>query len=232
MLKLVYERRSSYNHNSEVASSKIKSFLKLTYYGLFALSYSLAGYAADLIMVNSSWTCSHIAWLWRWSPKPIIVYPPVAVEEFAPNDSKQSKLRLMKLKEETRIIVSVAQFRPEKDHELQLKAFQKLLKDHNNNKSDKNFRSSGGRSLQYDNVRLLLVGSCRDEGDRDRVKALKLLAEELGIRDKVDFVLNVPFTGDNGVIGYLQRSTVGLHTMWNEHFGIGVVEVIQDSHHY
>ena len=37
------------------------------------------------------------------------------------------------------------------------------------------------------------------------------------------FHLNVPFPE---LQRFLARGTVGLHTMWNEHFGIGVVEMM------
>jgi alpha-1,2-mannosyltransferase len=66
-------------------------------------------------MVNSSWTSAHIQQLW-WSLKePALVYPPCDTTDLQrlPLDRKLKHLYL----------VSVAQFRPEKNHRLQLEAF-------------------------------------------------------------------------------------------------------------
>jgi alpha-1,2-mannosyltransferase len=66
-------------------------------------------------MVNSSWTSAHIQQLW-WSLKePALVYPPCDTSDLQllPLDRKLKHLYL----------VSVAQFRPEKNHRLQLEAF-------------------------------------------------------------------------------------------------------------
>ena len=102
------------------------------------------------VMVNSSWTCGHIAWLWRFSPWPIVLYPPCGVQDFmdqAEGDavkvitnsscdsggstSVSSKRELVKPSSTAAVrhIVSVGQFRPEKDHPLQLHAFALLLKE-------------------------------------------------------------------------------------------------------
>lgn len=61
-------------------------------------------------MVNSSWTRSHVSDIWK-SPVIHTVYPPCDVTEF-------SKLPLGANK--NRHVVSVGQFRPEKDHQLQV----------------------------------------------------------------------------------------------------------------
>lgn len=66
-------------------------------------------------IVNSTWTANHIRQLWwRWGA-PVCVFPPCTTDTFQklPLDRKLKRLYL----------VSVAQFRPEKNHELQLKAF-------------------------------------------------------------------------------------------------------------
>lgn len=47
------------------------------------------------------------------------------------------------------------------------------------------------------------------------------LAKHLALDENVEFKLNIPFSE---LVLELQRGTIGLHTMWNEHFGIGVVE--------
>jgi hypothetical protein len=66
-------------------------------------------------MVNSTWTAEHIRRLWWRLEPPARVFPPCDVADLAglPLDRKLKRLYL----------VSLAQFRPEKDHALQLRAF-------------------------------------------------------------------------------------------------------------
>ena len=47
------------------------------------------------------------------------------------------------------------------------------------------------------------------------------LAKHLSLEGNVEFKINVPYSE---LINDLQTGTIGLHTMWNEHFGISVVE--------
>ena len=67
----------------------------------------------------------------------------------------------------------------------------------------------------------MLIGSCRNDDDYRRVRTLKELAKSLGVEALVDFKLN--FTFENLLIS-LAESAVGIHSMVDEHFGIGVVE--------
>lgn len=43
--------------------------------------------------------------------------------------------------------------------------------------------------------------------------------ENLNINEEVEFKLNINFTE---LKNHLNKATIGLHTMWNEHFGIGM----------
>lgn len=96
--------------------------------------------------------------------------------------------------------------RPEKNHRLQLEAFQR-------------FREvSKGR---YNHVRLTLMGGVRNAADGERVQKLREYAAELGVADAVEFSTNASF---DALVDASGRATVGLHTMTDEHFGISVVE--------
>lgn len=110
------------------------------------------------------------------------------------------------------MVLSVGQFRPEKGHTLQIRAFaalQRLLD-----------QETG---LNEKDVRLIVLGSCRNVDDERVLARVKALAAELGVADKVDFVVNCSFAE---LKEWLGRASIGLHTMWNEHFGIGVVEMM------
>ncbi len=211
MLDRVSNRSALYNNSAFIARSVVFSRIKLIYYQIFAWLYGAAGRRSDFVMVNSTWTRGHIVSLWKQPSMTHTVYPPCDTDEF---------LRLP-LQDDTNneqhTIVSVAQFRPEKDHPLQLRAFKEFL-----DRLPQDTRSG---------YKLVLVGSCRDEEDTKRVSTLKLLAEGLQIIDSVEFRLNVSFSD---LKQSLSEATVGLHTMMDEHFGIGqyLLNVLFDIREY
>ncbi|CAB1418499.1 unnamed protein product [Pleuronectes platessa] len=221
MLSVVREQSPRFNP-AFLSRSPVLSAVKLVYYGCFALLYGLAGSCSHVIMVNSTWTLGHILALWRSPSRTTVVYPPCDVRAFldVPLEDEVEEgwvelgEELVSGEEEgggrkCQSVVSVAQFRPEKDHRLQIQAFSKLL--------DRKGEGPGGR----ESLRLVLIGGCRNQEDEDRVLMLRGFCEELGVSDRVDFKLNVPF---EELQRELVSATIGLHTMWNEHFGIGVVE--------
>jgi len=189
MLSRVADRTETYNNRSVVAKSSFLSSLKLIYYKMFSFSYSWAGRRSDLVLVNSSWTLGHINALWSCPDKTYKVFPPCDVSEFK---------KIVNVECGVRKIVSLAQFRPEKDHALQIRSLSKL--------QDK------------DNVKLVLIGSVRNEGDEKRVEDLKTLVKELEVEAYVDFKINLSYEDLKKELG---EGLIGLHTMWNEHFGIG-----------
>ena len=201
MLNIVANRVEAHNNRGIIARSKILSFFKLAYYYFFAFLYFIAGRAADVVMVNSTWTMSHINSLWKRSYKTSIVYPPCDTSKFKTITILPGSSKAMKS------IVSIGQFRPEKDHNLQLNAFHALLQLLSDSEKDQ--------------IRLVLIGGCRNEEDEARVNYLKSIASDLGITDKVIWKLNAPF---EDLLEEVKKGTIGLHTMWNEHFGIGIVE--------
>ncbi|KAK9800825.1 hypothetical protein WJX73_002899 [Symbiochloris irregularis] len=205
MLTRVYNRESLYNNSAQIASSLPKSLAKLMYYYAFALAYGLAGSFAQVVMVNSSWTNDHIAALWWRLKPPLTVYPPcdTTTLQKLPLDRKLKRLYL----------VSVAQFRPEKNHEMQLVAFAHARA------NAAHFSHAMGEALNV--AQLISVGSCRNQADRDRVAKLQHTARRLGIEDRVQFCVNIPYAELQTLLG---GAVGGLHTMVDEHFGISVVE--------
>ncbi|PHH55807.1 GDP-Man:Man(3)GlcNAc(2)-PP-Dol alpha-1,2-mannosyltransferase [Ceratocystis fimbriata CBS 114723] len=188
-----------------------KGKAKKIYWQLFALLYSRAGASVDIVMTNSSWTQGHINKLWApyrtgsggKTTAPItVVYPPVAVEEMA------SKIEVSAASESQRekVILCIAQFRPEKNHQILVESFAKFVATH---------------TPASEGSRLVLIGSVRDDADSKLVYELRLLVNELGVKDRVDFVLDAPWPN---VLQWLSKASVGVNGMWNEHFGIGVVE--------
>uniref|UniRef100_UPI00398E96ED GDP-Man:Man(3)GlcNAc(2)-PP-Dol alpha-1,2-mannosyltransferase n=1 Tax=Pristiophorus japonicus TaxID=55135 RepID=UPI00398E96ED len=200
MLSVVRDRNPRFNNAAFISTNPILSNLKLVYYYIFAWMYGLVGSCSDIIMVNSTWTLNHILALWKAGDRTHVVCPPCDVQTFLDipleDDSKKTE----------HSIVSIGQFRPEKDHSLQIKAFHQFLQ---------------MKSAQQLAVKLILIGGCRNTDDEKRVSRLKELCENLGVKEHVEFKINISF---EELKKYLSEATIGLHTMWNEHFGIGVVE--------
>ncbi|KAK4148780.1 glycosyltransferase [Chaetomidium leptoderma] len=196
---------------------------KKLYWRLFANIYSRVGSSADVVMTNSTWTQGHVQKLWgplrqqqggkaaaaaaaaaqSGGNSPIaVVYPPVAVREL----EHEVDVSPASEKKREKVILYIAQFRPEKNHQLILQSFADFLK-------------SGSDAAE--GARLVLVGSVRDDSDSKRVYQLRLLVNELHIRDRVEFHLDASWPE---ILEWLRRASVGVNGMWNEHFGIGVVE--------
>ena len=111
---------SRFNNPDYVSNSLFLSAFKVVYYCLFALLYGMAGSCSDLIMVNSSWTLDHILSLWRAPNRTSVVYPPCDVGAFLDVPLEDDGDR------KCHSIVSIGQFRPEKDHALQIRAMFEL----------------------------------------------------------------------------------------------------------
>ncbi|KAJ2941101.1 hypothetical protein O0L34_g10332 [Tuta absoluta] len=202
MMRRVKHRVVTYNNSSLIAKNPLYTWCKLLYYKIFGWLYGVVGRCADIVMVNGTWTEDHINDLWGIPFNTIRVYPPCEV-----NDLKQLR-SLVKESDPIRIL-SVAQFRPEKDHPLMLQAMYELR-----NLLVKN-------EILWNKIKLVLVGSCRNPEDEERVQNLKDLAKHLSLEDSVQFVSNAPYAR---LLQLYQTCSIGLHAMWNEHFGISVVE--------
>ncbi|MEE6472319.1 hypothetical protein FKM82_009575 [Ascaphus truei] len=199
MLSVVSNQHARFNNAAFISNNPVLSRLKLIYYYLFAVLYGWVGSCSDIIMVNSTWTYNHILVLWKCGDRTSIVYPPCDVQTFLNIELNQEDGR------EEHSIVSVGQFRPEKDHPLQIQAFNKLL--------------SKKTPEQRAKMKLILIGGCRNKEDELRVLELKNISSDLGA--PVEFKVNIPF---EELKKHLSEAAIGIHTMWNEHFGIGIVE--------
>lgn len=208
----------AYVHFPFVSSDMLASLspfsFKWVYWRIMMFLYAWSGSYATVVAANSTWTQNHIQRLWWWShtkDRIKVLYPPCAVEEFTEMVTPESLA-----KPRDPVAVYLAQFRPEKRHELLLDEFAKLVHGDKKKKENKFVFPSNKKP------HLILIGSVRTEEDKSRVYNLRLQARELGLTDEhVTFVLDAPW--DN-VKQILVSSSVGVNAMWNEHFGMGVVE--------
>jgi len=157
-------------------------------------------------MVNSSWTEGHITSLWR--NQPTVLYPPCDTKVFESlprrDGDQNGQFR----------ILSLGQFRPEKDHALQLRALARLRDE---------ILEGEKAEEKWQRVRLVLVGGVRNEEDRQRVESLRALAAHLAVEENVEFAVNLKF---DQLKEEMSLAAAGLHTMLDEHFGIAVVEML------
>ncbi|KAJ9197046.1 CAZyme family GT4 [Paecilomyces variotii] len=191
-----------------------RGFAKRKYWLAFAWLYGWVGGKVDVVMCNSSWTSAHIRTLWGPSRKkrehgePTVIFPPTAVSEL------ESSIEVNSDTEKTRepTILYIAQFRPEKNHPLVLKSFARFLND----------RQKNPASASQPTPKLILIGSVRHGSpDETHIYNLRLLAHELRIRDHTTFICDASWPT---VLSHLRTSSIGANAMWNEHFGICVVE--------
>ncbi|KAB1217714.1 GDP-Man:Man(3)GlcNAc(2)-PP-Dol alpha-1,2-mannosyltransferase [Morella rubra] len=198
MISRVRERNSMYNNNVSIARSIWLSWCKIIYYTIFSWMYGFVGSCAHLAMVNSSWTQSHIEKLWRISNRTKRVYPPC--------DTTGLQVLPLEREAKTPVIISVAQFRPEKAHTLQLEAFSVAL---------------GRLAADLPRPKLQFVGSCRNKSDEERLQNLQNKAIELKVDGDVEFYKNLMY---RDLVRLLAGAVAGFHSMTDEHFGISVVE--------
>ncbi|KIY52569.1 mannosyltransferase [Fistulina hepatica ATCC 64428] len=221
MLSRVQARKVWHTNSSTISSSYILSYGKIVYYRWFMYHYSMSLRHASFIMVNGSFTKGHIDSLLihRDMLMDIVHFLPpfIFLRPFLRTSSRVHSTQLVyppcdthamaafPLEHRENVIMSLAQFRPEKDHAAQLQAFAKLLHNH----------------PEHGATRLVLIGGSRNAGDAARVEDLQAQARELSIENSTEFVVNAPYPT---VLDWLSRANIGLSTMIDEHFGINVVE--------
>lgn len=76
----------------------------------------------------------------------------------------------------------------------------------------------------FSDVILVMLGSTRNAEDDALADGLQAYIDSKpALHNRVYLLRNLPYAR---VEEFLRRSSIGLHTMWNEHFGISVVEMV------
>mgnify|MGYP003588933195 CR=1 FL=1 len=193
----------SYVHYPFIDTKLIKSgpkglakLPKYIYNRLVVFLYRFFLQASDVVVANSSWSAGKVRKL--LPEKSIsIIFPPCNTSSFKIKGQKKPHL------------ISFAQFRPEKCHDFQIKLFARLL--------------SQLKDEEKKEVKLVLVGSVRNDDDRALVQHLQNLVSQLSLENHVEFKVNVDF---QEITRIFEDSAFGIHTMKKEHFGIALVEMI------
>ncbi|KKK25432.1 alpha-1,2-mannosyltransferase alg-11, partial [Aspergillus ochraceoroseus] len=193
------------------AGKGLKGTLKRKYWLAFARLYGWVGSHVDVVMCNSSWTAAHIRALWGPSRASLPAltstskdtpgspdHPTVIFPPTAVSEL-ESKIVVSEATERdlrTPTILYIAQFVPK--------------------------RTTPLSSALLPDPKLVLIGSVRHASpDETHIYNLRLLAHELRIRDQTTFLCDASWPT---ILQHLSTSSVGVNAMWNEHFGICVVE--------
>ena len=86
-------------------------WIKIVYYYLIFFSYKFVGYFINHAFTNSTWTNNHIKLIWS-NLTTEILYPPCSTKLYSNNKRFEDRKNQ---------IVSFAQFRPEKNHKMQVR---------------------------------------------------------------------------------------------------------------
>lgn len=194
MIEDVKQGKSGVHNRAKGIKSIIIKPFKLMYYKVINVLFKLNCRFLDYSFSNSTWTYSHVKQNLNGASHGIL-YPPCSVEDYKSSLETSRK----------NIIVSFAQFRPEKDHKLQIEIMEELRK--------KGFTS----------IRLEMLGSVRNEEDKAFVKNLQDEISKRNLDDCIKIFVNLPFIE---IKEKFSTARYGLHTMKDEHFGIGIVEMM------
>lgn len=123
MLRRVSNRTLAHNNKGHVARNPFLTWTKLNYYRMFSSLYGVVGRCADCVMVNSSWTENHILYMWNAPYKTHRVYPPCEVNHL-------KEVEFVPSSDEKIYILSVGQYRPEKDHPVSCRILSRKLNLH------------------------------------------------------------------------------------------------------
>jgi alpha-1,2-mannosyltransferase len=199
MIKKVSSKEESFNNDRSISESNFKTTIKIWYYYFFGLLYKFTGKFADLVIVNSSWTKEHIQKMWGLNDNQVtLIYPPCDT----------TSLMTFPLYPRDDLLISIAQFRPEKNHILQIQAFDNFVK-----------RSP----TKYSTIKFVMIGSVRDgqKEDEEILSKVETLIKQKNLQNQIIVRKNIT---DEEKRMWLRRAMVGVHTMSQEHFGIGIVE--------
>lgn len=178
---------------------------KLVYWSVLYYFYTYLGSMVDVVLTNGTWTYEHISRIFTVNTLTggtiDILYPPCG-------DTVAKGLTVRENK-----MLYIGQFRPEKRHNLILEEYKEFL--------------AQSKLLPIAKVpTLVFLGSCRTPDDTATLNALYKQVEELELSSYVEFVVDCSY---DEVVHWLSKATYGLNAMWNEHFGIGVVEYLSSG---
>lgn len=105
-------------------------------------------------------------------------------------------------------MISIGQYRPEKNQIEQLRIIHRLLSKY---------------PALSDSFHLNIVGGTRNDEDRSLMEGLMDFIKQNNLLANVSILSNI---SEHQKIALLYEASIGLHTMRHEHFGISIVEMM------
>ncbi len=175
---------------------KIFKKLKVFYYRIIMALYRWNGSFVEFQMSNSSWTYNHMKKIWPHVKREKL-YPPCSTALYETKTVPQERRNLL---------VSFAQFRPEKRHKMQVNIFTKVR------------QLIGEKELRFE-----IIGSIRDETDKKLYNDLQEYINQQGLSEFITLRPNLTLRDVKSIFA---TAKIGLHTMRDEHFGISIIEMM------
>ena len=201
MFAKIESRKADYNNREIFTKNSFLFAMKISYYKFFLFLYRACGWFTDIAVANSNWTGSRIEAVWH-RKKVDVLYPPAAIgsgDQIKDITAGEDKAR-------RKVLVSLAQFRPEKNHRLQISVFAKVL-------------------AKVPDAEFWVMGGARNAADNELLEGLKQYAKSLGIPEsKISFIANAEWSQ---VSSRLRQGMCAIHTMVDEHFGISLLEFLE-----
>lgn len=207
--KLKFRKVADFKHMRATVSD-IKQAAKFLYWSALYGLYMYLGSMVDITLANGTWTFNHIKNVWYLNSKRgreiSLLYPPCT------EDAKNGLDSTANTVPRKNNLIYVCQFRPEKRHLVVLEQYNKFLTE---------FREA---KLPLTSLpTLTFLGSCRTVTDSVTLDELHDQVKSLELSDYVEFIVDCSF---EELKDHLAESKLGLNAMWNEHFGISVVEYL------
>lgn len=214
MIQDVIHNKNAVHNNlkNKYLIRKILKPLKIMYYKIINELYKINIKCLSFAFTNSSWTNNHFnntdpTNKFNHNVKLAILYPPCTINEFYPsNEIENKRIIASKSKSYKHKIVSIAQFRPEKNHIMQVEIIEDLVYKRN-----------------IKNIKLNMLGGARNDNDFALVNNLKKIIKQKNLDNHIEIHCNLPFLE---IIKMFHQATIGLHTMKDEHFGIAIIEMM------
>lgn len=172
----------------------------MLYHFLLLQMYKLSLLSSSKIIVNSTWTYKKIIKMCCFEKDIEIIYPPC--------NCLNSNQLIDEFDTDTINIVSLGQFRPEKNHYLQINVFSQLS-DHFKNKK----------------MTFHVIGSTRNDNDEKLFEALSNLASNNTKNENHQVIFHKNKKSESIEL-ILSKCQYAIHTMKEEHFGIAIVEMM------
>ncbi|KAJ1608895.1 glycosyl transferase [Cryptosporidium canis] len=215
---------STYIHYPQVRKKNIEEekrrcFQRYFYLKIFSLIYKFSIGLANKVVANSNWTFDMLNELWGNDRIDMTVCrPPINMDNYSLDLPQNSTLR-------KDVIISLAQFRVEKNHFAQIQIFSDVLKRLREIKDKARKEEKSTIERIYQGLKFKICGSSQDSNPtyREYICSLRKMVVDYGLEDKIELVIDSSCIELQEI---MRTSKFAIHTMEDEHFGICVAEFV------